>query len=700
MHTTGILSSNPYILCLGTPPMEAHKSRLIDLLAGNHQFIVPIYQRTYNWDKEHCRQLYDDIVQAGLSDSDSTHFLGAITFYTPTQPYVGTRRHQLIDGQQRITTFMLLLAALNRELRDQIPQPTPINQWCNTVDSDSDEYLKMKLSQDDNSVFEEILKNGQTTRSGTVRANYELFCKWVLEDQPSNNFKVIWKGIQKLTIVYIVTNDQDNAQRIFESMNSTGLNLSTTDLVQNYLLMQGDSNWQQKVYTKYWHPLEELFDDNRENFDGYLHCYLTMKQRHHIMKKKLYKKFKEYAEQRAKDVLPDLYQYAKYYACLLYPKEYNSSSKKLNKLIKHIHDQNTDVVYPLLLKILSDYESRIISEDDAIELFTFVDSYLFRCTITRTAKNLNQAIPVIMSKLDESNYVNSIKDAVLERTGRDRFPEDPVFKQAFMEKEFYHKDRLSRYVLDRLTEKYQGSSVLTLSEYQIEHIMPQTLSDEWKKTLGGDCEEIHNLCRRKIGNLTLTEENQVLGNNSFAEKQKIYAGSVVKMTSALGTDYNQWTKTEINHRSERLAEDAIGVWKYPVGRSPNPRPGIDDEELEQDHLYGRNVTALWADLKKSILTQFPDAKFEMWQKYANFKIFNSASRKPSLICSIQALKYKIYVVYNTRLSDGIIEISDFVRDVSKVGHLGTGDLRSEIYSNDDIPKAITLIQQVVQKLAR
>ena len=679
--------------------MEAHESRLIDLLAGNHQFIVPIYQRTYNWNKKHCRQLYDDIVQAGLSNNDSTHFLGAITFYTPKQPIVNTRRHHLIDGQQRITTFMLLLAALKRKLRDQIPQPTPINQLYNTVElEDSDEYLKMKLAQDDNSAFEEILKNGQTTRSGTIRANYELFCKWVSEDRSSNNFKVIWKGIQKLTIVYIVTNDQDNAQGIFESMNSTGLNLSTTDLVQNYLLMQGNFNWQQKVYTKYWHPIEELFDNDSENFDGYLHCYLTMKQKRYIPKKDLYEKFKEHANQRAKDVLPDLYQYAKYYACLLYPKEYTSSSKKLNKLIKYIHDQNTDVVYPLLLKILSDYESRIISEDDAIELFTFVDSYLFRCTITKTAKNLNQAIPVIISKLDKSNYVNSVKDAVLERTGRDRFPAHPVFKQSFMEKEFYEKDPLSRYVLNRLTEKHQGSSALTLSEYQIEHIMPQKLSDEWKNTLGNDSDEIHNLYLRKIGNLTLTEENQVLGNNSFAEKQKIYASSVVKMTAALSTDYNQWTKTEINHRSERLAEDAIEVWKYPEGRSPKHPSVKEDQELERDHLYGKNVNALWDNLKKNISTQFSNAKFEMWQKHANFKISNSASRKPRIICSIQALKYKIYVVYNTHPSDGIIEISDFVKDVSKVGHSGTGDLRSEIYSDDDIPKAINLIQQVVQKL--
>lgn len=682
--------------------MQAHESHLRDLLAGNHQFNVPIYQRTYDWDKEHCKQLYDDIIHAGLIDSDSTHFLGAIIYYTPRQAIANISHHQLIDGQQRITTFMLLLAALKRELNDQISQQTLINQILyNTVESrDSDGYLKMKLSQDDNDAFEEILKNGHTARSGNIRTNYEYFCKWISQSQPSNNFDVIWKGVQKLSIVHIVTNDQDNAQRIFESMNSTGLDLSTTDLVQNHLLMQFDLEQQKKVYNDHWHPLEVIFADDRDNFDSYLHCYLTMKQKQSIIKKKLYRKFKEYSKQHTTDILPDLHQYAKHYACLLYPKEYPSSSKKLNKLIKHICDQNTDVVHPLLLKILSDYENKLISEDVAIELFAFIDSYLLRCAVAGTAKNLNKAIPVIMSKLDENNYADSIKGAVLERTGRDRFPTDSAFKRSLVDKEFYQKDRVTRYILERLTEKHQGTGTLNLSDYEIEHIMPQTLSDEWKNILGKEYEEIHNSCLRKIGNLTLTEDNQSLANNSFTEKQKIYAKSAAKITVTLHTYYSQWTEDEISNRTNRLAEDAVKVWKYPEGHSPGHQSEKEDEELEQDHLDSTNVAALWFELKQEVSAQIPNAVFKMQRAYGNFKIFNSASGKYHLICSIKALKCKIYVVYNTRLSDGIIGVSDFVDDVSNVGHLGTGDLRSKIYSDDDIPKAVDLINKVAQKLAR
>lgn len=701
-HSSGLSGrvwpTNPYILRLGTPFMEAREGRLRELLVGNLQFIVPIYQRTYDWGKEHCRQLYDDIVQAGLSGGDPAHFMGAITYYTPKQAIENISHHQLIDGQQRITTFMLLLVALKHELRDQIPQPpTLIDQILyNSIESkDSDKYLKMKLTKEDNGAFEEILKNGHTTRSGSIKINYELFCKWLSQDRASNNFDVIWKGIQKLTVVHIAANDQDNAQRIFESMNSTGLELSTTDLVQNHLLMQGDLDWQKKVYNDYWYPMEELFVDDRDAFDNYLHCYLTMKQSLSITKKQLYKKFKEYAKQHTDKILPDLHQHARHYACLLHPKKHKSSSKKLDKLIERICDQNPEVAHPLLLKIVNDYESKLIGEDTAIELFTLIDSYLLRCTVAGTAKNLNRAIPVIMSKLNENDYANSIRGAVLERRGKDRFPDDLVFKRNFTTKEFYQKDRVTRYILNRLAEEYQ-SGALNLDDSQIEHIMPQTLSDEWRKTLGDKREEIHNEHLHRIGNLTLTNDNPSLGNNPFGEKQKIYAKSDLKMTTDLHTNYNQWTETEIISRSELLANAAIRIWKCPKGYSTNSRGGNEDIELEQDHLVGTNVATLWSDLKKAILSQSSGVVFEMWQKYANFKVLDSTG-KSHPVCSIQALKCKIYVVYNTRLSDGIIRTSDSVDDVSKVGHLGTGDLRLKVYGEDDIPKAVNLVNRVVQQ---
>lgn len=677
--------------------MDIGKRSLKDLLVGNQQFIVPIYQRTYDWDYNHCRQLYDDIVHAGQNNTISTHFMGAITYYTLPEPIPDVWRHELIDGQQRITTLLLLLVALKHELGDQIQRPGRIDQLLyNTAESkDSDRYLKIKLNQKDNDVFEEIIKMQKTDRSGSIRANYERLCKWVSQDKMSDKFNVIWRGIQKLVIVQIATDKQDDAQRIFESMNSTGLDLSTTDLVQNRLLMKGDLNWQEKVYNDHWLPMEKIFEDNRSGFDDYLRHYLMMKQKTNVTKKRLYQKIKEYAVQYDGDILSDLHKYAKHYACLLYPEWHKTSSEKLNRQIVHIHDQNTDVAHPLLLSIIGDYENKLISEDDATDLFALIDSYLLRCGVAGTAKNLNRAIPVVMSRLDKDNYVESVKKAMLERGGKDRFPSDSIFKRNFIDKEFYKNDRVSVYILRRLAEKYQDTSALRLDELTIEHIMPRKLSESWKADLGDKYDEIHNAHLRQIGNLTLTEDNPALSNNSFADKQKIYASSVVKMTAALHSSrYKQWSADEILRRSEQLADDAIKVWKYPDGYTPN---SDDGDELEQDHLDGTNVTLLWRKLKESILAKCPDAIFEMKQRYANFKVSIPNFNRYGLICSIAAQKCKIYVVYNTHVSEKVVPPSNFVEDISNVRHLCVGDLRSKIYDDVDVKKATELVEQVYAK---
>lgn len=661
---------------------------------------MPIYQRTYDWGEDHCRQLYQDIVHAGQSDDDPTYFMGAITYYTQQESIPNVSRHQLIDGQQRITTLMLLLAALKRELSNQIQQPIVIDQILyNSVEpKNSDRYLKMKLNREDNVAFEEIIKNGQTDRSGNISANYDRFCKWLLQDKTPDSFRIIWRGILKLIIVHIAAGGKDNAQRIFESMNSTGLDLSTTDLVQNHLLMKSDLNEQEEIYNEHWHPMEKIFEDTRGDFDNYLRHYLIMKQRQVITKNKLYQKFKKYAGQHSGDILSDLHKYAKYYACLLYPERYKSSSNKLNLLIGHIHEQNTDVAHPLLLKIISDFENKLISENSATELFTLIDSYLLRCAVAGTAKNLNRAIPVIMSKLDENDYAESIKAAVLERRGKDRFPSDRLFKRNFMDKEFYQSDRVSMYILKRLTEKYQDTSALKLDVLTIEHIMPQKLSEGWKTDLGDNYDEIHNTHLRQIGNLTLTRDNSTLGNNIFSEKQRIYAGSEVKMTAALaGPQYKRWSVDEIIGRSQQLADEAVKIWKCPDGYSPDTDGESDDEEQEEDHLDGTNVTLLWSTLKNAISSKCPNTIFEMKQRYANFKIQIPNSDKYSLVCSIRALKHKIYVVYNTSISEKIIPISSFVNDISGVRHLGTGDLRSQIYNENDVHNAVDLIERIAYK---
>lgn len=674
--------------------LKVDEVRLTKLLEGNRQFVVPIYQRTYDWYNVHCKQLYDDIVEVGNAEDNLTHFIGAITYHSPHEAIQPVSRHQLIDGQQRITTLMLLLVALKRVFKEQISkqQSAMIDQLMyNAIEPEhSKRHLKIRLNDDDRLEFEEILKSGQAHRPKNIHANYNWLCKQLEQSKNTRSLGVILRGIQRLTIVHIEIGDQDNAQRIFESMNSTGLDLSKTDLIQNFLLMANDPEWQNLVYEKYWLPMEKIFEGNLAKFDNYFRCYLIMKNRSNVTKKQVYYEFKKYSKQlEKKDLLVDLLRHAKLYDILALGKPH--SSDRLNEALTNIRSQDTDVADPLLLKTLNDYEDGLIDEESAIGLFELVDSYLLRCTVVGTAKNLNRAIPVVMSELNTDNYIASIRDAIMKRTGRDRFPSNTVFEKSLTEKEFYRSDAASEYIINRIAHKYQGKDIIKFGELEFEHIMPQTLSNKWKECLGDAYEKIHDLYLRKIGNITLVEENQSLSNNSFDEKQKLYKDSAVKMTIILSA-YKNWTAVDIDHRSRELADKAIRIWPYPEGYRDRP---IDDESttLEQSHLTLTEKADLWHELKKRILDACPGTIFAMTRTYANFKYKAPSSNKYGIICSINAHKFKIYVVYNTTATEGVINTSDFVEDITR-GHLGIGNLRSTVYSSEEASKATELVKSL------
>lgn len=678
--------------------MKVDEERLIALLAGNRQFVVPIYQRTYDWHRDNCKQLYDDIIQAGKGDEKKTHFMGVITYHSPQEALQDTSRHQLIDGQQRITTIMLFLVALKREYGDQISERSllKIDQLLhNTIEPEqSDRYFKMRLNPEDNNAFDDILKNKRTDNKGNIRANFEHICKWLSKVKNTIDFEVIWRGIQRLTIVHIAIGNYDNAQLIFESMNSTGLNLSQTDLIQNYLLMSDKPSWQNNVYAQYWSPMENIFEDDRDMFDEYLRCYIVMKQCVPIPKRLLYTTFKKYAEpQRRESILVDLHKYAERYDSLVRSKEYKS--ERINESIHNIRAQNTNVAYPILLKILSDYEDGLINEDDTNELFKLIDSYTLRCAVAGTARNLNQAMLVILQKIDPNNYRKSIEQAIMERSGTDRFPSDPVFKASFTQKEFHQRDPLCRYILGRLVRADLHGDMFKVEQFQIEHIMPQKLSTDWKNDLGNNYDEIHDTYMHRIGNLTLTEDNSSLSNNTFSEKQKIYIKSLIKLTNQL-SNYEMWTDVEINRRSKELAEIAAEIWKYPEGHY-HRQSEDDNETLERDHIYNTSVDSIWNKLKQNILHECPGSIFSMTVRYGNFKSKVPNSDKYRSFCSINATKHKIYVVYNTSPEENIIKATNFVKDVTKVGHYAPGSFRSTIYGDEDISSAVSLAKLVWSK---
>ena len=672
--------------------MNAAVTRLTKMLEQNVQFCIPIYQRAYVWDTEQCRQLYEDIKEAGSTGTTNHHFMGAITCYNNSTPIGDVDRYQVIDGQQRIATLMLLLKALAKHSTDDEHAPGKINQLLFNMNEkkQSGNYHKMVLNANDDRALKDILWDGQTDKRGNIDLAYRHFCRWLAADRP--DFSTIWTGIQKLTAVQILLTDKEDAQAIFESMNSTGLNLSQTDLVQNYLLMTNDSDKQKSAYERYWLPMEESFERDSKYFDEFLRTYLVMKTSKPITKKQLYRKFKKHAQALGKEqTLQSLHSASRPYANLVRLSEHGA----LKQEIAHIQDQDIAVANSLLLRVLLDLDSQKISAGDAKSTFRLLDSYLLRCGICGTSRNLNRAIPLLIPPQDAPARCKDIEKKIMKKQGNDRFPRDSTFIDKLIHKQLHAGDPACRYVLERLERQLGGKETADLPGLQIEHIMPKTLSNEWRDMLGDNCQDLYEKYLHTIGNLTLTGYNPELGNKPFGEKKKFYGDSHVEITKAIAKA-EKWGEDEMAKRAESMAKHAANVWKCPSGYE---QLEDDDEDLENDYLYDKEVGALWHCVKKKILSKCPGTIFHMTKHYGTIRARQNEVDRTTVVCSFEAKTRRLRVIYNVKASDGYMKKTNFVEDVSDKGHLGPGDFRSEITTDDDVEHLLDLVHMIWKKKA-
>lgn len=626
---------------------------------------------------------------AGTSNSINHHFIGAITCYNNNSPIGDVDPYQVIDGQQRLATLMLFLKALKGTLPEPVEESQlgKINQLLfNVNEKNSDDYYKMVLNEEDDRAFKDILEYEKTDKRGNIDSAYKYFCRRLVADKP--DFETMWIGIQKLTAVQILLTDKEDAQAIFESMNSTGLNLSQTDLIQNYLLMSNNSNWQNKVYKSYWLPMEKLFKDNLDNFDEFLRTYLIMKTSKPITKRSLYKKFKIYTQAFDKEqILERLHSASRQYANLV-----GISEHDLKQDIDLIRDQDTVVANSLLLRVLLDLDERQISTDDAKNIFALMDSYLLRCAICGTGKNLNKAIPLLIPQDVPVSY-KDIEQKVMKKQGNDRFPRDSTFSDKLVHKQLHAGDSICKYVLERLEHQIAGKEPADLSGLQIEHIMPKTLSDEWRNMLGTDWLALYEKYLHTIGNLTLTGYNPELGNKIFDEKKKIYGNSNVRMTQII-IQAKKWDEEEINKRAKYMARLATDVWKCPRGYEGFED---DDEDPEKDYLDGKEVDDLWYSVKAKILSTCPGTTFHMMKRYGTIRAKLNQADRSTVICSFEARTRKFRVIYNVKVTDGYMKKNNFIEDVSDRSHLGLGEYRSEVTTDGDVEQLLDFIHTVWKK---
>lgn len=571
---------------IGDDFLQAGETTLNKLLNTSRQFIVPIFQRNYSWQKSQYEQLWFDILRASKFKEKQNHFIGSIVYIDMGTPAGRPQQLLLIDGQQRLTTISILLCAIKDyvqkfNLETKLINLAKIkNQFLYNSDEIDEDRYKLLLNVQDKETYIKLIDNTIFTvnkPATNIIKCYEFFYERI-EDFIKQHGQIdeIYAGIFKLSLVSIsLDKDSDNPQMIFESMNSTGKDLSQTDLLRNYLLMDLTPEKQTRLYKTYWKPMEELFgEDIYKNdvnkFDYFIRDFLTLKSdTGHICKiNNVYENFKRYyldnnCEKFA--VLKDLFTYAKYYACIDLLQEKDDELKLYWQEFKKL---DSHVVYPFLLNLYDDYSCQILIKEDFKKILQVVISYLWRRAICEIPTNsLSKTFATLYQAVDKDDYVNSVIKAFVFKSSYKRFPSDYEVREKLQTKDIYHF-RLRKYLLEALENYYHKEPIdLNTANYTIEHIMPQNIEHNllWQQMLGEDWQEVHSLYLHTLGNLTITGYNAEMSNKSFVEKVNGESGfkhSHLKLNESIA-QCDVWNKKAIQRRTNILTDIILKIWKYP-----------------------------------------------------------------------------------------------------------------------------------------
>lgn len=544
--------------------MKADNLSFLEFIgAGKRTFYIPVYQRNYDWKRMQCITLFRDIESIATDQNRNNHFLGTIV-YVEGESTANFRQFIVIDGQQRLTSIMLLLKAIVdstviEELKVEIKESYLTNRF-----GPEEFRIKLKPMKSDSYNFQKLLNDRiDDMEESQISLNYHLFMDLIKESHLSP--EELYQGIQKLEIVYIeLTKEKENPQLIFESLNSTGLDLTQADLIRNYLLMGQEYECQDKLYNHYWVKLEKLLPDAM--ISDYIRDYLTLKTGIIPNKDRVYSNFKEYYQRLdnydAEGFLDELTAYGEYYSWFKYC---NSPDEKVNGKLSELQRLKSTTVYPFLLNIFEDcYMYHNIDMQMLCKTLDVILSYVMRRLLCEMPTNALSKVFASMTK-DVEQYQDKVLcdrvAAVLAgKKGKAAFPDDDLVRDKLLLRDSYKFPHI-KYVLEQV-ERRQGKEIISFDEATIEHIMPQTLTAQWKIDLGKKAGEIYDKYIHCIGNLTLSGYNPELSNDSFAEKKKVYQESNIYISKSLAK-INAWNDVEIVKRSEWLIKEICSIWQCP-----------------------------------------------------------------------------------------------------------------------------------------
>ncbi|RPF63330.1 DUF262 and DUF1524 domain-containing protein [Helicobacter pylori] len=503
---------------------------------------------------------------------------------------------------------------------------------------------------------------------------------------------------------------KDNPQLIFESMNSTGKDLTQTDLIRNYILMGLEPEKQKIFYNKYWRAMEEDFKQNETLFNRFVRHYLTIKTGKTPNEKRVYEAFKDYRQKKGieiEDLLKDLQKYCGYFCQIAFKKEADKDKDKdLNKALGFLVDLEMDVIYPLLLELYSDYSDGVLSKADFIPIISLIESYICRRAVCGLGTNgLNKVFASFTKHIQKDEYFKSLKAHFVYLTEKQRFPNNDEFKKLFITIDFYNFQK-REYFFERL-ENFDTKEPVNTQECTTEHIMPQTLTEEWKRDLGENFEAIHEKYLHTIGNLTLTGYNKEYSNNSFQEKKDMEKGfkqSPLRLNQSL-KNLESFGEKEIEKRANDLADWALKIWTYPILETETLEEYKPKKEKKEKKVYdlssykfSPHSRELFDILRKEIKAFDERITEKFNQQYIAYKFC-----KISFVdIVVQEKGLKLYLKMNLNELQDEIKEKLKIRDISNIGHLGIVSKKVKVVevkleTKESIPYCLGLIKQALEK---
>jgi uncharacterized protein with ParB-like and HNH nuclease domain len=564
--------------------MKANELQINSFLqAPNVQFVIPVYQRNYDWTNAECTELLHDIISVE-TENRGTHFIGSIVFvHEGTYSTSEVKELVIIDGQQRLTTINILYVALYRFAKENDKQQDADRLYnmflTNQYVKNESSKLKLKQTDTNSLAFKAIMlgtEKGFAAYSNVIE-NYNYF-RSIIDD---TNFELILNGLNRLIFVEIsLERDKDDPQRIFESLNSTGLDLSQSDLIRNFILMDLPPKDQNRIFENIWNPIEENAKDlikQSSLVSEYIRDYLTLRNKKIPNKNKVYAEFKSLYTNKKDEAyqqeLENIKSLSVHYKKLINPSTVADPTVK--KELDYITRLEINVAYPFLLQVFEDAENGLLTKDDLIRILKLIQSYAWRRFIVGLPTNaLNKIFMTLYAEVDTEEYYDSVAKALLKKKGSAKYPTDEDLKTALKEKDLYNTQPKNRNYLFELLENYNNREFVNTANEQItiEHIFPKTPHEEWDADLST---EDHFLFKEKylhtIGNLTLSGNNGALGNRSFRAKKEMnidgreqgYNYSRLWLNTYLKSIDN-WNVLNYEERFNIIYERFLKIWEYPA----------------------------------------------------------------------------------------------------------------------------------------